>query len=97
MIAKSKRVANVGRDKCCGNMCRVTSVAVTKVIKPETVNVLNLKWLLNSAVGLDLPSPLAMLALKVLLNASQEVKCLKEIGHLTKSISHLTRYPSWSS
>ena len=33
MIVKSKRVTNVGRDECCRNMCRMTSVALTKVVK----------------------------------------------------------------
>ena len=36
---------------------------------------------LNSAVGFD-RSPM------VLLNATQKVKCLKEVGHFTKSFGH---------
>ena len=31
---------------------------------------------------------LILLALKVLLNATQKVKCLKEVGHLTKPVGH---------
>ena len=37
------------------------------------------------------PASLALLALltvKVLLNATQKAKCLKEVGHLTKSVGH---------
>ena len=42
------------------------------------------------------PALLALLALKVLLNATHKVKSCKEVSHLTKSVGHLTRYPSWS-
>ena len=76
------------------------------------MNILNLIWLLNSAVGLDkssapacnartgwdtCPAVVALLAFKVLLNTTKKVKCLKEVGHLAKSVGHLTRYPNQSS
>ena len=53
-------------------------------------HVQNLKLLLNSVVGLDHSlAPLSSLTLKVLLNDTQKVKCLKEVSHLTKSVSHI--------
>ena len=33
-------------------------------------------------------APLALLTLKVLLNATQKVKCRHEVGNLTKSVGH---------
>ena len=33
-------------------------------------------------------APFPSLALKVLLNATQKVKCLNKVGHLTKSVDH---------
>ena len=73
-------------------------------VKCHNMDVLNIKLLLNSTLGLDsspalasfahtgwdtclaLLAPLTSLVLKVLLNTTQKVKCLKEVGHLTKSV-----------